>query len=180
MSWSFCEGGILFCIKLIPWNILIYIYFWLTLLHSVPYFYKFYKVNLQTLILFYLIRIFNTFVNEFVLGDFLAHHKDWVTYSSLKDWPVKPSYISISNAFNQILNFPTRISDCDGQCPVSLHLFIYSFPNIFPAVDFPHWEALIMLFSQFPLTLLQTQLGKLIFLGQYFWSSKRYSVEEYM
>ena len=45
--------------------------------------------------------------NVFVFGDFNVHLKDWLTYS-------------ISNDLTQMVNFPTRIPDCDSHSPALL------------------------------------------------------------
>ena len=53
-----------------------------------------------------------------MFGDFNVHHKDWLTYSSGTDRPGKLCYIfSISNDLIQMINFPTRIPDCDSHSP---------------------------------------------------------------
>ena len=71
----------------------------------------------------------------FVFGDFNVHHRDWLTYSSETDRPGELCYnFSISNDVSEMVNFPTRIPDCDSHSPALLNLF------------------LIMLLSQFPLT----------------------------
>ena len=52
----------------------------------------------------------------FVFGDFNVHLKDWLSYSGGTDRPGELCYnFSISNDLTQIVNFPTRIPDCDSQ-----------------------------------------------------------------
>ena len=62
--------------------------------------------------------------NVFVFGDFNVHHKDWLTYSGGTDQPCELCYnFSISNDLTQMVNFPTRIPDCDSPSPALLDLF---------------------------------------------------------
>ena len=70
----------------------------------------------------------------FVFGDFNVHHKDWPTYSGGTDWPGEFCYnFSISN--DQMINFPTRIPDCDSHSPaLSSDTSIYLFYNGFPSI----------------------------------------------
>ena len=63
----------------------------------------------------------------FVFGDFYVHHKNLLTYSDGTDRPGELRYnFSISNDLTKIVNFPTRIPDCDPQSPVLLDLFVFS------------------------------------------------------
>ena len=67
----------------------------------------------------------NPSANVFVFGDFNVHHKDWLTYSGGTDRPGELCYnFSISNDITQIVDFPTRIPDCDSH---SSALLIYFF-----------------------------------------------------
>ena len=54
------------------------------------------------------------------------HHKDWLTCSGGNDRPDELCiHFFISNNLNEILNFPTRISDCDSHSPaVRSYLFL--------------------------------------------------------
>ena len=80
----------------------------------------------------------NPSANVFVFGDFNVHHKDWLTYSGGTDRPGELCYnFSISNDFTQIVNFPTRIPDCDSHIPALLDLFISSDASICSAMAFP-------------------------------------------
>ena len=95
----------------------------------------------------------NPSANVFVFGDFNVHHKDWLAYSSGTDRPGELCYnFSISADLTQIINFPTRIPHCDSHSPALLDLFISSDTSICSAMISLHWEILIMLLSQFPLT----------------------------
>ena len=58
--------------------------------------------------------------------------------------------VIISNDLTQMVNFPTCIPDCDSHSPALFNLF---FALLFVLQWFSlHWEILIMLLSQFPLT----------------------------
>ena len=80
----------------------------------------------------------NPFANVFVFGDFNVHHKDWLTCSSGTDRPGELCYnCSISNDLTQMVNFPTRIPDCDSHSPAHLDLFISSDASICSTMAFP-------------------------------------------
>ena len=73
----------------------------------------------------------------FVFGDFNDHHKDWLTYSSGTDRPGELCYnFSISNDLTQMVNFPTRIPDCDSHSPALLDLFLSSDASICSTMAF--------------------------------------------
>ena len=119
--------------------------FWLALLHSVSYFFFFYRSPSSSLCaVFYSI---SSKINEvlsinpsavFIFGDFNLHHKDWLTYSGGTDQPGELCYnFSISNDLTQMVNFPTRIPDCDSHSPALLDLFISSDASICSAMAFP-------------------------------------------
>ena len=76
--------------------------------------------------------------NFFVFGDFNVHHKDWLTYSGGTDRPGELCYnFSISNDLTQMVNFPTRIPDCDSHSPALLDLFLSSDASICSTMAFP-------------------------------------------
>ena len=51
----------------------------------------------------------------FLFGDFNVHQKDWLNYSGGTDRPRELCYnFSVSNDLTQMVNFPTRIPDCDS------------------------------------------------------------------
>ena len=80
----------------------------------------------------------NPSANVFVFGDCNVHHKDWLTYSGGTDGPGDLCYnFSISNDLTQIVNFPTRIPDCDSHSPALLDLFISSDASICSTMAFP-------------------------------------------
>ena len=63
----------------------------------------------------------------FVFRDFNIYHKDWFTYSGGTDRPDELCYnFSNSNDLTQIVNFPTRIADCDSHRPVLSEIEIWS------------------------------------------------------
>ena len=75
--------------------------------------------------------------NVFVFGDFSVHHKDWLTYSGATDRPGELCYnFSISNDLTQIVNFTTRIPDCDSQS-CSFGFIISSDASICSTMAFP-------------------------------------------
>ena len=80
----------------------------------------------------------NPFANVFVFGDFNVHHKDWLTYSGGTDRSGELCYnFSISNNLTQIVNFSTRIPDCDSYSPALLDFFLSSGASICSAMAFP-------------------------------------------
>ena len=80
----------------------------------------------------------NPSANVFVLGDFNVHHKDCLTHSGGTDRPGELCYnFSISNDLTQMVNFPTRIPDCDSYSPALLDLFLYSDASICSTMAFP-------------------------------------------
>ena len=74
----------------------------------------------------------------FVFGDFNVHPKDWLTYSGGTDRPGELCYnFSISTVLTHMVNFPTRIPDCDSHSPALLDLFISSDASICSTMAFP-------------------------------------------
>ena len=66
-----------------------------------------------------------------------VHHKDWLTYSSGTDPPGELCYnFSISNDLIQMVNFPTRIPDCDSHSPALLDFFLSSDASICSTMAF--------------------------------------------
>ena len=137
-----------------------YLCFRLALLHSVSYFFFLYRSPSSLLCTVFdsissnidEVLSINPSANVFVSGDFNVHHKDWLTYSDGTDRAGELCYnFSISSDLTQIVNFPTRIPDCDSHSSALLDLFISSDASICQWLSL-HWEILIMLLSQFPLT----------------------------
>ena len=80
----------------------------------------------------------NPSANVFVFGDFNVHHKDWLTYSGGSDRPDELCYnFSISNDLTHMVNFPSRIPDCDSHSPALLNLFLSSGASICSTTAFP-------------------------------------------
>ena len=80
----------------------------------------------------------NSSANVFVFGDFNVHHKDWLTYSGGTDRPGELCYnFSISNDLTQMVNFLTRIPDCDSHIPTLLNYFLSSDASICSTMAFP-------------------------------------------
>ena len=65
----------------------------------------------------------------FVFGDFNVHHEDWLTYSTDRSGELCYAF-SVSNDLTQMVNFPTRIPDCDSHSPALLDLFVSSDASI--------------------------------------------------
>ena len=106
--------------------------FRLVLLHSVSYFFSIYRS--ASLLLCTVFDSISSNIDEilsinpsakvFVFEDFNIHHKDWITYSGVTDRPDELCYnVCILNDFTQMVNFPTRILDCDSYSPALLDSF---------------------------------------------------------
>ena len=137
-----------------------YLCFRLALLHSVSYFFFLYQSPSSALCtVFYSISSnidevlsINPSANVFVFGDFNVHHKDWLTYSGGIDRPGELCYnFSILNGLTQMVNFPTRIT----VLLFWIYLFLLTLVFVRQWLTL-HWEILIMLLSQFPMTFCQT------------------------
>ena len=123
-----------------------YLCFRLALHHSMSYFFFLYRPPSSALCTVFdsissnidEVLSINPSANVFVFGDFNDHRKDWLTYSSETDRPGELCYnFSISNDLTQLVNFPTRIPDCDSHSPVLLNLFLSSDASICSAMAFP-------------------------------------------
>ena len=123
-----------------------YLCFGLALLHSVSSFFFLYRSPSSALCtVFYSISsnidealLIKPSANVFVFGDFNVHHNDWLTYSGETDRPGKLCYnFSISNDLTQMVNFPTRIPDCDSHSPALLDLFLFYDTSICSAMAIP-------------------------------------------
>ena len=123
-----------------------YLCFRLALLHSLSYFFFLYRSPSSTLCTVFdsissnidEVLSINPSANVFVFGDFYVHHKDWLTYSGGTDRPGELCYnFSISNDLTQMVNFPTRIPDCDSHSLTLLDLFISSDASICSTLAFP-------------------------------------------
>ena len=75
------------------------------------------------------------------LGTLKSIIKDCLSYSGGTDRPGELCYnFSIVNDVTQIVNFPTRITDCDSHSPALLDLFISSDASICSTMAFPPLE----------------------------------------
>ena len=123
-----------------------YLCFRLALFHSVSYFFFLYQSPSSALCTVFdsissnIDEVFsiNPSANVFVFGDFNVHHKDWLTYSGGTDRPGELCYnFSISNDLTQMVNFPSRIPDCDSHSPALLDFFLSSDASICSTMAFP-------------------------------------------
>ena len=123
-----------------------YLCFRIALLHSVSYFFFLYRSPSSSLCTVFdsisciidEVLSINPSANVFVFGDFNVHHKDWLTYSGGIDRQGELCYnFSISNDLTQIVNFPTRIPDCDSHSPALLDFFLSSDASICSTMAFP-------------------------------------------
>ena len=120
--------------------------FRLTLLHSVSYFFFLYQSPSSALCTVFdsissnidEVLSINPSANVFVFGDFNVHYKDYLTHSGETDRPGELCYnFSISNDLTQMVNFPTRITDCGSHSPGLSDLFLTSDASICSAMAFP-------------------------------------------
>ena len=132
-----------FCMGLISADS--YLCFRLAILHSVSYFFFLYRSPFSALCTVFdsissnidQVLSVNPSANFFVFRDFNVHYKDWLTYSGGTHRPGELCYnFSISNGITQMVNFPTRIPDCDSHSPALLGLFLYSDASICSTVAF--------------------------------------------
>ena len=149
-----------------------YLCFRLALLHSVSYFFFFYRSPSSALCTVFDsissnindVLSINPSANVFVFGDFNVHHKDWLTYSGGTDQPGELCYnFFISNDLTQMVEFATWISECDSHSPALLNFFLLMLVFVLQWLSL-HWEILIMLLSQFPLTFQLIHNGMLHFM----------------
>ena len=106
--------------------------FWVAFLHSMSYFFFLYRSPSSSLCTVFdsvSSKIYMRFSRSthqlmfFVFGDFIIHHKDWLTYSGGTDRPGELCYkFPISNDLTHIVNFPTWIPGCDSRSPALLDL----------------------------------------------------------
>ena len=102
-----------------------YVCFRLTLLHSWSYFFFLYRSPSLSLCMVFCsissnidqVLSINPSANVFLFADFDAHHKDWLTCSSGTDRSGELCCnFSISSDLTQMVDFPTRITDCGCCC----------------------------------------------------------------
>ena len=74
----------------------------------------------------------------FFFGDIKVHRKDALTYSGGTGRPGELCYnFSISNGLTQMIDFPTRIRDCDSHSLLFWIYFISSDVSICSTMAFP-------------------------------------------
>ena len=146
----YVKEGLLFAQDLSLENSLdCYLCFQLALLHSVSYLSFLYRSpSLSLCTVFYSIssnidEVFsiNPSADVFAFRDFNIHYKDWLTYSGGTERSGELCYnFSISNDLTQMVNFPTRIPDCDSHSPALLDFFLSSDTSIYSTMAFPRLE----------------------------------------
>ena len=158
---ALCKGGISFCRGLISRKLCRYLCFQLALLHSVSYFFFLYQSPSSSLCTAFdsissnideVVSI-NPSANVFFIGDFNAHHKDQLTYSSGTDRLVNSVLIFLSQT--TLLKWLTFLLGSQTVILTVLLFWIYLFllTLVFVLQWLSlHWEIQIMLLSQFPLT----------------------------
>ena len=142
-----------------------YLCFRLALLHSASYFFFLYQSpSLSLCMVFYCISSnidevlsINPPANVSVFADFNVHHKDWLTYSGGTDRPAELCYSSFKMTLLRWLTFLLRSLTVILRALLFwiylFVLFIYYLMLVFILQWLSlHWEILIMLLSQFPLT----------------------------
>ena len=96
--------------------------------------------------------------NAFAFGDFNVHHEDWLTYHGGTDRPGGRCYNFLSQmTLNRWLTFLLR--SLTVTLAVMLFWIYFSLLMLVFVLQWLslHWEILIMLLSQFPLTLQQAE-----------------------
>ena len=118
----------------------------MALLHSVSYLFFLYQSSSSTLCMaFYSISSnidevlsINQSAIMFVFVFFNVHHKGWLTYSDGTDRPGELCFnFSITNDLTHMVNFITRIPDCNSNSPALLNLFLFSYASIYSTMEFP-------------------------------------------
>ena len=115
-----------------------YLCFRLALLHSVFSFFFLYRSPSSSLCMVFDVISSNIDADLSINPSAVfVYHKEWLTNSGGTDRSGELCYnFSISNDLTQMVNFPTRISDCYSNNTVLLDLFIYLvlFYNSFPSI----------------------------------------------
>ena len=148
-----------------------YLCFRLDSLHSVSYFFFLYQSPSSSLCTVFdsisckidEVLSINPSANVFVFGDFNVHHKDWLTY--LIDL-VNSVIIFLSQM--TLLRCLTFLCESQTVIPIALLFWTYFFLLMLVFVLqllSLHWEILIMLLSQFPLTFHQIPNGMSCFIA---------------
>ena len=139
-----------------------YLCFQLALLYSVSYFFFLYRSPSSSLCTVFdsissnidEVLLINPSTNVFFFGDFNAHHKDWVTYSGGTDQTGELCFIFLSQ-----MTWLRWLAFLLGSQTVILIVLFFWIDLFLLMLAFVlqwfslHWEILIMVLSQFPLTL---------------------------
>ena len=139
----------------VPETLQIFTCFWQALLHSVCYFFFLYRsLSLSLCRVFYSISsnmnkilLINPSANVFVFGDFKVHHKDWITYSGGTD----KSDELLQFFLKTLLRWLRFLFGSPHSPALLIYLFLLMLVFVLQWLSL-HWEILIMLRSQFPLT----------------------------
>ena len=118
-----------------------YLCFRLALLHSLSYFFFLYRSTFSSSRTVFdsissnidEVLSINPSANLFVFEDLNVLHKEWLTYSGGTDRPGEHCYL---NNLTQIVNFLTRLPDCDSHSPALLDLFLSSDASICSTMAF--------------------------------------------
>ena len=137
-----------------------YLYFQLALLHSVSYFFFLYRSPSSSLCMVFDSISFNIdevvsinlSANVFTFEGFNVCHKGWLTYSGGTD-RTGDLYYNFSNDLTQMVNFPPLGSQTAILTVLLFWISFFLLTLVFVLQRLSlHWEILIMLLSQFPLT----------------------------
>ena len=110
-------------------------------------------------ILFNIDKVFliNPSANVFVFGYFNIHHKDLLTYSGGNNRPGETCYnCSVSNDLSWLTFLLRSLTVTLKVFLFWIYLFLLTLVFVLQWLSL-HWEILIILLSQFPLTFPQTQ-----------------------
>ena len=131
-----------------------YLCFRLAFLHSVSYFFFLYRSPSLFLCMVFdsISSNINPFANMFVFGDFSIHHKNWLTYSCGNDRSDGLCYNISQVTLHRWLTFLlVSLSVILTVLPFWIYLFLLMLVFVLQWLSL-HWEILIMLLPQFPLT----------------------------
>ena len=112
------------------------------------------------------VLLINPISSLFVYGDLNNHHKDCLTYSDLTNSPGEHCYyFSISNNLLKWLTFLRRSLTVTLTVLLFwVYFFLLTLVFLLQWLSL-HWEIMVMLLSQFPLTFCKTQDGMSCFIA---------------
>ena len=130
-SRSLCEGRTSFCTGLISRKLCKFLRMFSTCFTSLSVLLLF-SSNIDEVL------SINPSADVFVCEDLNIYHKDWLTYSDGTDRSGELcNNFSISNDLTKMVNFPTRILECDSHNPAFLDFFLSSGTSICSTMAFP-------------------------------------------